>query len=481
MNIIPQNFINVLKNEIKSVINDKIDAFVDNIADIFNSNNSLDKYSNIFITADKTAKEIILNVIKTLLENIDNRFKHSDLRLKNYVINKSNVSRTITTIFGDLTFCRTYYQSRFDKSLHFLLDESLELEKYDKYDHLVKALAIDNAFNTNQKKSGEIIGKQITPFIQLFDKNAIKTIPRQSINNWINEWNVPDFEYPERDTPNVLFIMVDEKFLGCQDLKNDIMVKTFVSFEGVKNTSKSRRKLLNRLVFSTYNKNAWGEYVNWLYKIYDSEKIKTIYLMSDGGTWIKTGIDELKTNPNQVIKRLLCEFHLKQAINRMTTDKDFREIINISFKEDKKKDFISLTNNLLIITPDKKNTIEKNINYISKNYKAMKDMVDFEIGSSMESHISHCIASYFASRPKGYSSLKISKYLKINDYNNNNINILNLYLKSYNKSNVITINSDSIHIFDYKQSSNMPILYSNNVDIKTLFDLNKIKTANVII
>lgn len=79
------------------------------------------------------------------------------------------------------------------------------------------------------KKSGEIIGKQITPFIQLFDKNAIKTIPRQSINNWINEWNVPDFEYPERDTPNVLFIMVDEKFLGCQDLKNDIMVKTFVS------------------------------------------------------------------------------------------------------------------------------------------------------------------------------------------------------------------------------------------------------------
>ena len=62
-----------------------------------------------------------------------------------------------------------------------------------------------------------------------------------------------------------------------------------------------------------------------------------------------------------------------------------------------------------------------------------------------------------------------------------NINILNLYLKSYNKSNVTTINSDSIHIFDYKQSSNMPILSSNNADIKTLFDLNKIKTANVII
>jgi len=46
--------------------------------------------------------------------------------------------------------------------------------------------------------------------------------------------------------------------------------------------------------------------------------------MSDDSTWIKVGIDELKTNPNQVIKRLLCEFHFKQAINRMTTDKDYR-------------------------------------------------------------------------------------------------------------------------------------------------------------
>lgn len=481
MNMIPQNFINVLKNEIKNVINDKVDVFIDTIADVFNSNNSLDKYTNVFITADRTTKELILSIIKTLLENIDNHFKCSEVRIKNYVVNKSNVPRTITTIFGDLTFYRTYYQSRFDNSLHFLLDESLGLEKYDKYDHLVKSLAIDNAFNTNQKKAGEIIGKQISFLTQLFDKNAIKNIPRQSINNWINEWNVPDFESPERDTPNTLFIMVDEKYLGCQDLENDIMVKSFVSFEGVKNISKSRRKLLNRLIFSTYNKNAWGEYVDWLYKIYDSEKIETIYLMSDGGTWIKAGIDELRTNPNQVIKRLLCEFHLKQAINRMTTDKDFREIINISFKEDKKKDFIFLVNNLLTITPDKKNTIEKNITYISNNYKAMKDMIDFEIGSSMESHISHYIASYFSSRPKGYSSSKINKYLKINDYNNNDINIFNLYLKSYNKDSVITINSDNIHITNYKQSSNMPILYSNNADIKTLFDLNKIKTANVII
>ena len=482
MNIITQNLKNVLKNELKKIINDTVDILTDNITDIFENNNITNKYTSLITNVDKIKRKLILDVIKNTFEKIDEDYKNSSLRKDKYIINKSNVPRTITTIFGDLTFKRTYYQSKLDNSLHFLLDEELGLEKYDKYDHIVKGLAIDNAFNTNQKKAGEIIGKEITPLLQLFDKNCIKTISRQSINNWINDWCVPKFDYPSRETPNTLFIMVDEKFLGCQDLDNDIMVKTFVSFEGVKNVSKGRRKLLNRLIFSTYGKNAWIEYVDWLYKIYDSEKIETIYVMSDGGSWIKAGINELKSNPNQIIKRLLCEFHLKQSINRMTTDKDYRTILNLSFKEDEKKKFISLANNLLNITPEKKDIIDRSINYISNNYKAMKDMVDFEIGSSMESHISHCIASYFASRPKGFSSLKINTYLKLNDYNNNGINILNLYLKTYNEKEIITINSDKVNfnIKNYCNSTNIPILYSRNVNPKVLYDINTLKTANAI-
>ena len=46
-------------------------------------------------------------------------------------------------------------------------------------------------------------------------------------------------------------------------------------------------------------------------------------------------------------------------------------------------------------------------------------MLDLNIGSSMESHISHLIASLFSSRPKGFSTKRITKYLKLNDYKNN--------------------------------------------------------------
>lgn len=60
-------------------------------------------------------------------------------------------------------------------------------------------------------------------------------------------------------------------------------------------------------------------------------------------------------------------------------------------------------------------------------------MLDLKkIGSSMESHISLLIASFFSARPKGFSTKRIKQYLKLNDSKNNGINIFKLYLTSYN-------------------------------------------------
>lgn len=481
MNILSQNIKYVLKTKLKVVLDSFTDDLIDAIYSSLISNNIDDKYLSLVSSIEDNCRNLIIKIIEETLEEYDLAFKNSSLRALKYRINKSSVPRTITTIFGEITFKRTYYESKFDGSLHFLLDEELGLKKYDKYDHIVKSMAIDNAFDTNQKKSGELTGKNISSLKQMLSTQTIKTIPRQSVHNWINNWIVPKFEYPERTTPDSLFIMVDEKYLGSQDLKNDIMVKAFVAFEGVKTVSKGRRKLINKFVFSTSEKNAWQNFVDVLYKIYDSEKIKTIYIMSDGGTWIKAGINELKANPNQVLTRLLCEFHFKQSINRMTTDKDFRKILYLYFKDNSKEEFVKCINELFTHTPEKELAICKNLNYIINNYTAIKAMIDFEIGSSMEAHISHNIAASFASRPKGYSSKKIEKYLKINDYKNNGINILNLYLKSFNKDEEITINEEELDwsIFD-KSSSNLPAINSKYLDNKTKYKLNYIKTANAL-
>ena len=102
-------------------------------------------------------------------------------------------------------------------------------------------------------------------------------------------------------------------------------------------------------------------------------------------------------------------------------------------------------------------------------------MLNLKIGSSMESHISHLIASFFSARPKGFSTKRIKQYLKLNDYKNNGINIFKLYLNSYNNEEIIKINEDIAdnYIFDNFNNGNIPILNDGHNDptYQSLYEL----------
>ncbi len=152
MNILSQNIKYVLKNKLKNAIDYLTNDLVDTIYNALFYNNVDEKYFSFISSIQDSQRKFILKIIEETLEEYDNVFKSSSLRISKYRVNKSNVPRTITTIFGEITFKRTYYESKYDGSLHFLLDEELGLKKYDKYDHIVKAFAIDSAFDTNQKK-----------------------------------------------------------------------------------------------------------------------------------------------------------------------------------------------------------------------------------------------------------------------------------------------------------------------------------------
>jgi hypothetical protein len=99
--------------------------------------------------------------------------------------------------------------------------------------------------------------------------------------------------------------------------------------------------------------------------------------------------------------------------------------------------------------------------YIIKYWKTILNMKNCEYKLSMESHISHCIAEYFGSRPKGYSKNTISKYLKLQEYLLNGINIYDLYLKAYNNKDYIYNEKElNFSLFD-KLNSNLPTIYNS--------------------
>lgn len=460
MNSITYFYKNLLKKRLKENILSVTDTFADEIINSLTSEDNSSKYFSLVSTVQDQTRNLILKVLVDTFEEIDNAYAISHERKAKYYINKSKVKRTLVTPFGEITFSRNYYVSKLNKSKLFFIDYAFGLPKYDHYDPIVKGMAIDKAVSLDQAKAGREIGEQISVLKSLCLDRKLLHISRQSVHNWINKWKTPKSIYKPVNTPKTLYVMADEKFLGCQDLDGDIMSKCMIAFERVEKVGKHRNALKNKTVMTVYGSNPWGQFIDVLGQKYDFDKIENIKLIGDGGNWINSGISELKMSPNTSVERLLCEFHFKQAIHHITTNEDLRKELLDIFANKTKGEFEAKVLDILsnITEAKRRETINKKLNYILRNYKAIKAMIDSPIGSSMESHISHYIASMFASRPKGFSSEKINHYLMLNDYRINGVNIFNLYLQSYNNKEVITLNEQELNYSIFEKEKRIPVL-----------------------
>jgi len=166
---------------------------------------------------------------------------------------------------------------------------------------------------------------------------------------------------------------------------------------------------------------------------------------------------------NKVI-HCLCEFHVKQKINRITHDENQRRLLRNYVINNDKKNFILLINAIKETKKEeRKNTIENYKNYIIKYWRAFRNMLASDVRSSMESHISHNVAKYFSYEPKAFSKRRIQKLLKLQEYKANNVNILGLYMKTCNNKEKTILRKEELNFnFLNNSSSNLPILYSED-------------------
>lgn len=500
-----------LKNEAKKLLKSKISEIMTNITDEFIDNiflaNPDTKYQDIALNLDEKIKRAVIEIIKNTFEIFDNLYAKSDERKKIFNISESKCHRSIITIFGLLEFDRIYYYEKGNKNKHFyFIDTLFRLPKWDRYDKIVKGLAIDNAISVNQKKGAELTNKQINSISQTLENREFCKITRQDIYLWIDKWNVPDIEYdPIQCDEDTLYIMIDEKYIHEQlktylnkennqvetktseEIKTDIlkiveqltnpskqlllpapkekshhfiMSKAFVAFTNI-STEGKKRVLQNKMTFLTTSKNPWDEFMDFIPKIYDFKQFKTIKVLSDAGSWILSGISNLKLYVENVIIPCLCEFHVRQKVNRITKDEALRKSLNKAIDDDDKSAFTRLIKNILK-NKDSKRTkkIKEYSHYISSHWNSIREMRKSKYKSSMESHISHNIAKYFSFEPKSYSKRHIQKLIKLQEYKANGINILALYLKSSNNSQKITLKKEELNfaIFENPSSSNLPDL-----------------------
>lgn len=239
------------------------------------------------------------------------------------------------------------------------------------------------------------------------------------------------------------------------------MSKEFVCFSGIEQVHKTR-KLKDRFVFITSSNTPWADFLDQVTQVYDFEKIEKIVFLSDAGKWLVNGAPDLKMYEHNQIVMCLCEFHVRQKVNRITTNTDYRELLNSFIDHNNKKEFKKLIKLIKENNPKRLTKLVEYENYILNNWKKIHNMFESECKSSMESHISHYIASYFSSRPKAYSRNTIENHLKLQEAKINGIDIKNLYLKSFKNTEIKTYSEKELNfsLFEKSSPSNIPIIES---------------------
>ena len=474
MEIISQNYENLLENLI-----------INNFSEIIKKNNQLNpnenkvfNYIKILDTLDETICIIARKSLITLIESIDRGFKNSPERRHSYHI-KAHTTRTIMTIFGEITYRKTIYSHKHSYKSYCFIDDYLGLKKYDYFDPYIKSMVIKYAADNPCTKVAKIINDMICNRIKIIE--PFQYISRQTIRNIILSSNLSNPEIKELDTPEDLYIMADEKFVATQNNDNqDVMVKEIVVFDG-RTINNNRTTLNNKYTFAGFKNNSCiNDCLDYLYYVYDMDKIKNIYVMGDGARWIKALRYDFKTNPTTNVMFCLDKFHFKQALHHIAQNEILESHLTNYVIKNMKEDFINVCNNLIKSYPYRIETIKEKKEYILNNWNFIKNLYKNKLKCPMESQISHTLADLLTSRPKGYSLKTLEKILKIRLLLKNKHNIKKLYLNNYNKEEILTYKKDFISFKMFERNEEykidkklIPETYSNYKKDNT-YTLNKL-------
>lgn len=452
MNIIPNNYEKILKEMIFNQFSSNLKKELyktDNTNKVFN-------YIDLISNLDNSLCTIAKQSLVTIFEAIDKSYSNSIERKHKYHI-KAHLPRTILTVFGEITFTRTFYTDRYNKGSYCYLDRFLGLKKHDYFDPYIKATIVEYSANNPIPTVVNMINDLIGNRIKLEDK--IKYLNRQTIRNIILDSKLSNPELKQLDTPDTLYVIADEKWVHTQNNNNeDVMVKSIVVFDGIKD--KPRKSLNNKRIFASFKGNQFLEdTLDYLYYSYNLDKVRNIFVMGDGAKWIRTLTNHFQiTNETNVIFAL-DKYHFKQAIHHICLDKSLENVLSSYVLNNNRKNFKLFCEEFIKSYPHRTDTINQKKEYIINNWKNILNLYKYNLSCPMESQISHNIASLLTSRPKGYSLKMLDKILKIRLLFKNNENIKRLYLNNFNKNTIVTINEEN-NYFSFKNKTTY-INYNN--------------------
>ena len=378
-------------------------------------------------------------LIQETLEIMDQMLCDNGLRRLKWTVEQHN-RKSLLTSLGNVTFTKTLFENKENGEMCYLLDRIMGLEKGERITEDAEAAMLEEAVQTSYRRGGEAAS--------ILDKTS-----KQTVKTKIHSLKFPEEKKPEEKRQvEYLYIEADEDHIALQfrerkgDLvrnengrkNNDAIAKLVYVHEGIEPEApkSTRHRLINPHYFSRTakgitNEEFWKGIYDYIDSHYDLGYVKKVYVNSDGGGWIKTGVDLFKGSIH-----VLDGYHLEKAIgclvNHMKDSADdVRDEIYRHLRDDKKRRFRELVRELEGYFPEGGVTkkYRESADFILSNWRAARyRLVKTEgiIGSSTEGHVSHVLASRMSTQAMGWSLLGADKMAQLRAYYMNGGNMLEL-------------------------------------------------------
>jgi hypothetical protein len=405
---------NIIIKEIAEIISEK---FEEELRRLFTEERDISE----FILATKEMLDGIgVKLVAEALETYDQAVRDSEGRKRNWLVKGKGDPKNLITIFGKVSYKRTYYQNKKTKEYSHLSDELLGIEAHDKLDTSMKARLIEEAIDTAYRRSG----KKAAEAVELTSQTVMNSIRELgSVENdaiGIKEKN---------KQVKTLYIEADEDHASLQEGKCAEPKLVYVH-EGIK-TVGERSKLINPRYFSGIYADSdelWLEVADYIDKAYDANTIEKIYLSGDGAPWIKNGSGWIKGSTY-----VLDRYHLSKYVTQATAHIQgsgavMWDYINNGEKEKLGKLFTAIIKATEVET--KKKSVQDAKKYIQGNWEGIRNQYEPDyIGCSAEGHVSHILSARLSSRPLGWSKTGVDQMARLRAFQANGGVVYDLLLK----------------------------------------------------
>lgn len=386
----------------------------------FNAPDTLDHWEvNYARNMAVTMKELFVKTV----EYADRCFFESDERIAMYY-SKGKRSRTIVTVFGEVTFSRYRYFDRVTKKPFCFIDSLLRIRPRQRITSQVEALILHSVSydHMSYEKSARPYG-----------------LSKGTVYNLIRKLN-PDVYMPclkePVETVN-LHIVADEDHVAIQNRSNPkakrkdgslntMMIRHATIFTDVKKVCKGRNKLENRMIISQLENESVGEFTARVNEfVLENYKVSgRIFVYGDGAGWIKTLADETCGT------YIHDKFHMKQSLMRVCGGKNNRKIRGVleRYLELDNKEMFRLV--VKTLYPQMGDFKAKQLRYIMNSWEAyQKNFTEKGVKICCAEGInSHYFSEYFSSRPKGFSRRHMHRIGYLLSYSHSGYDLKSWYI-----------------------------------------------------